>query len=100
MADLIYQRMAEKKQQLSQLAPAGIVTGLHGMSKTGVDSYNQMTGKNVKYEDQALDNDSDASTQNANPIAPQPLTGQIKFSPSTNTYWIGNTRVDKNGVPQ
>jgi len=87
MADLIYQRMAEKKQQLSQLAPAGIVTGLHGMSKTGVDSYNQMTGKGVKYEDQALDNDSTPSSQMANEQVPQGAAGKMRFSDG-NTYYV------------
>jgi hypothetical protein len=73
LADLLYDRMQEKRDQLLQLAPAGIITGLHGMSKRGVDSYNQITGKGIKYEDQVLDNDSSPSSQNANPIPQQQI---------------------------
>lgn len=70
MSDLIYERMQEKRDQLRQLAPAGIVTGLHGMTQRGVSSYNAMTGKGIKYEDQELNNDSSPSSQLANPTQP------------------------------
>lgn len=99
MSDLIYDRMQEKRDQLRQLAPAGIVTGLHGMTQRGVDSYNAMTGKGIKIEDQELNNDGSPSSQLANPIAPQPLPGKIQFSPSTKTYWVGGKQTDAHGIP-
>ena len=90
--DRLFERMQEKRSQLQQLAPAGIVTGFHGMSQRGVDSYNRITGKGIKYEDQTLDNNSPSSSNLANPIKqpsapPQGAAGTMKFSDG-NTYYV------------